>query len=95
MEFDYCQMEADSSGDTLLIDIGCKFTDEPDELYVVQLKGHKDGRLEELRLVFNRMDCKYNFKPEEKAAVLQYVGEALDSSEYANWFQGGLTLIDE
>lgn len=90
MEFDYCNVEQDDTNRQLLMDVGCKFQDEPDELYVIQLKGEPNGALKEIKLMFNSMDCRYSFKEDELSALLNYVRDELSSSEYADWFQGEL-----
>ncbi|WP_051620456.1 hypothetical protein [Paenibacillus sp. UNC451MF] len=90
MEFDYCNVDHDETNQQLLLDVGCKFQDEPDELYVIQLKGEPSGALKEVRLLFNMMDCKYSFKEDELAALLNYVRDMLKSTDYSEWFQGGL-----
>lgn len=90
MEFDYCNVEQDEMNQQLLLEIGCKFQDEPDELYVIQLTGQKSGALKEVQLLFNAMDCRYSFKEDELVALMNYVRDKLSSSEYAEWFQGEL-----
>jgi hypothetical protein len=92
MKFDYCEFE-NKSEQTMEIDIGCRFEDEPDELYVIQISLQKDeGKVQELKLVFNRMDCKYVFKPEEKIAIADYIHTILPTTAYADWFKGRLLL---
>ncbi|MCR8633889.1 hypothetical protein [Paenibacillus radicis (ex Xue et al. 2023)] len=91
MIFDYCELESIQSGQLTII-AGCRFADEPDELYVVQLDTLQDGTVQELGLYFNGNDCKYSFKQEERALIKDYVLEKLAATEYANWFQGDLKL---
>ncbi|GAA4867618.1 hypothetical protein GCM10023310_54200 [Paenibacillus vulneris] len=87
MEFDYCNVELDEIKERLFMEIGCKFQDEPEELYVIQMTGEPSGTLKEVRLLFNTMDCRYSFKEDELASLLEYVREQLSSSEYAEWFE--------
>ncbi|MDF2960004.1 MAG: hypothetical protein K0S39_1739 [Paenibacillus sp.] len=91
MDFDYCEFESVNSNQ-MNIFAGCRFTDEPDDLYVVQLDALQDGTVQELKLYFNDHDCKYNFRPEELAAIKEYVLSVIASTEYADWFKGSLRL---
>ncbi|NOU97652.1 hypothetical protein GC093_31150 [Paenibacillus sp. LMG 31456] len=89
MIFDYYELESLQSG-FLTIIVGCRFADEPDELYVIQLDTLQDGTVQELKLYFNGNDCKYTFKPDECALIKDYLVGELADSDYANWYQGGL-----
>ncbi|MFE5317070.1 hypothetical protein ACFQ88_00040 [Paenibacillus sp. NPDC056579] len=88
MEFDYCNMEMIVTDNLLQIDIGCRFIDEPDELYAIQLQCKPYGVMEDIKLMFNSMDCNYRFKEDEMRAIEAYVRTSVCSSEYADWFQG-------
>ncbi|PZE22034.1 hypothetical protein [Paenibacillus xerothermodurans] len=91
MVFDY--VEFDSAGDKdITILVGCRFADEPEELYVVEVRALKNGLLNDWRLLFNGMDCKYDFKPDERAAVRDYLHSVVPTTEYAQWFEGSLTV---
>lgn len=92
MNFDYCEMERSGERDSLQVTIGCRFMDEPDELYVILMDVQQDGDVKELKLMFNGMDCKYAFKKEEIDAVFQYVLAAIDSTANADWLQGKLAI---
>ncbi|MBP1988998.1 hypothetical protein [Paenibacillus eucommiae] len=67
MIIDYHEVER--NGDELLIYIGIQFEDEPDSLYVVSITAGDDGTVKEWKLLYNGVDCKYTFKPEEKQAL--------------------------
>jgi len=92
MIFDYCNMEPIRSDNMLLLDIGCRFADEPEELYVIQLNCRPGGEIGNIKLMFNSMDCKYRFKEEELKAVEAYVEKTLLDSEYEGWYRRGLPL---
>lgn len=92
MEFDYCNLEPVRAENLLFVDIGCRFKDEPDELYVIQMICRPRGVLEDIKLLFNSMDCNYRFKEDELRAVEAYVQQTVLASEYAGWFQGSLSL---
>jgi|GEM_PF-2368764 len=70
MTFDYCEQE-NADGQTLL-HIGLQFEDEPDSLYVAELKMDGDGIISVWKLYFNGFDCSYSFKPEEKSQLIAY-----------------------
>jgi hypothetical protein len=91
MIFDYCEFE-DVLDERSLVLIGCRFSDEPDELYVVQMDVLRSGAILNFKLLFNGMDCKYGFKPNESEAIRDYVQNVIPTSEYADWFEGTLTL---
>jgi hypothetical protein len=87
MNFDYCELELVEAegGDRHLVAVGCRFEDEPDELYVIHLIVNRQGGIEELKLYFNGHDCKYTFKPEELAALKEYVEQARTAADSADW----------
>ncbi|MCU6795937.1 hypothetical protein OB236_27840 [Paenibacillus sp. WQ 127069] len=91
MKFDYCEFENESE-QSVEIDIGCRFDDEPDELYVIQLILGKDGTSLGIKLLFNGLDCKYQFKPEEKTSIVSYIQHSLPDTPYKDWFEGSLFL---
>lgn len=91
MKFDYCEIE-NGSAQTMDIYMGCRFDDEPEELYVIQLNVRKDGITQVLKLLFNGMDCKYLFKDEEKASIRDYIYETLKATAYVNCFEGTLSI---
>lgn len=91
MNFDYCEIETPQNG-VLTFMVGCRFEDEPDELYVIQLDASQDGSVRELKLFFNGHDCKYMFKPEESDSIIKYLGDGLPETEYADWFHGSFKL---
>jgi hypothetical protein len=94
MIFDYCEMDnsALKSSELLTIIAGCRFKDEPDELYVVQMDLRKDGKAGDLKLFFNGHDCNYKFKPEEFEAIQKYVADEMRASDYADWLEGAVKL---
>ncbi|SFK93448.1 hypothetical protein SAMN03159341_102242 [Paenibacillus sp. 1_12] len=91
MKFDYCEFENESE-QSIEIDMGCRFDDEPDELYVIQIMFHKDGTSLGLKLLFNGLDCKYQFKPEEKSSIIDYILHIVPDTAYKDWFEGSLHL---
>ncbi|NHN28816.1 hypothetical protein [Paenibacillus agricola] len=91
MKFDYCEIE-DGSAQTLAIYVGCRFEDEPEELYVIQLHISKNGIVQLLKLLFNGMDCRYSFKDEEKASIKNYIYEMLPATPYEEWLEGSIAL---
>ncbi|OXM88155.1 hypothetical protein [Paenibacillus rigui] len=95
MEFDYCELELHEPSGLLQISVGCRFVDEPNELYVIVLDAGEDGAVNRLQLMFNGMDCRYAFKAEESEAVLQYVRTSIAETEYASWFKNSLIYYDD
>jgi hypothetical protein len=91
MNFDYCEFEK-GSAQAMEIYIGCRFIDEPEELYVIHVSAHQDGNAKGLKLLFNGMDCKYSFKAEEKASIVDYIHSTLPDTEYVDWFEGSVKL---
>lgn len=73
MIIDYCEQEITEG--KMQLHIGLQFEDEPDSLYVAELSAGEDGVITAWSLFFNGFDCKYNFKPEEKAAMIRYAAE--------------------
>ncbi|TDF99253.1 hypothetical protein [Paenibacillus piri] len=92
MIFDYCEFEKTEEG-RLTVITGCRFEDEPDELYVIHLNTLQDGTVRKLTLYFNGHDCSYTFKAEEAEAVLAYAAEVIPSSAYAGWYEGELRIV--
>jgi hypothetical protein len=91
MKFDYCEIE-NGPAQTMDIYMGCRFDDEPEELYVIQMIVGKDGIVQVQKLLFNGMDCKYLFKAEENALIKDYIYETLQSTAYVDWFEGTLSI---
>ncbi|KIL38484.1 hypothetical protein SD70_25925 [Gordoniibacillus kamchatkensis] len=73
IQFDYAQ--AEPSGGGWEVYVGLRFQDEPDELYVARVRLSADGAVLAADLLFNGMDCRYEWRPGERDAVLQYVKE--------------------
>jgi hypothetical protein len=73
MIMDYCEQEI-TDGKSLL-HIGLQFEDEPDSLYVAELELDEDGVVVRWELYFNGFDCKYNFRPTEKEAMIHYAAQ--------------------
>jgi hypothetical protein len=91
MIFDYCEIES-VQNEHAAIFAGCRFADEPDELYVVQLNIFRNGAILDMKLLFNGVDCKYGFKTLDCEAIRDYVQSVILTSEYADWFEGSLKL---
>jgi hypothetical protein len=71
---DYHEVETEPDGE-LNIHVGIQFEDEPDSLYVIQISADVNGWVRAWTLLYNGMDCKYSFKPEEKEEVLVRLSE--------------------
>jgi hypothetical protein len=71
---DYHEAETEPDGE-LSIHVGIQFEDEPDSLYVIQICADVNGWVKEWTLLYNGVDCKYTFKPEEKEIVLARLSE--------------------
>jgi len=92
MEFDYCEMDWNEEQHVLQVNVGCRFADEPEELYVIVFDIPEEGSVKNMHLMFNGMDCKYAFKEAETAAILHYVQEAAASTEYAERMRGAFLI---
>ncbi|SEB67246.1 hypothetical protein [Paenibacillus sp. GP183] len=75
MIIDYHEAETKPDGE-LSIHVGIQFEDEPDSLYVIHISVDVNGWVKAWTLLYNGVDCKYNFKPEEKVKVLAHLSEA-------------------
>jgi hypothetical protein len=73
--FDYA--EAEANGDGWDAQVGLKFADEPDELYVARIRIREDGAVQSAELYFNGMDCRYEWRPGEREALKRYMEEQL------------------
>ncbi|OCT12447.1 hypothetical protein A8709_31980 [Paenibacillus pectinilyticus] len=73
MIMDYCEQEI--TEEKTLLHIGLQFEDEPDSLYVAELEIDEDGVVASWQLFFNGFDCKYNFRPSEKAEMMHYAAQ--------------------
>jgi hypothetical protein len=71
---DYHEAETEPDGE-LNIHVGIQFEDEPDSLYVIHISADVNGWVKAWTLLFNGVDCKYTFKPEEKEDVLARLSE--------------------
>jgi len=91
MNFDYCDLESVRTGQ-LTCTVGCRFADEPNELYVIEMDVTQEGNVLGIKLYFNGHDCQYPFKEEEIASVIAYVESVIPLTEYADWLRGRLIL---
>jgi hypothetical protein len=71
---DYHEAETGPDGE-LSIHVGIQFEDEPDSLYVIHINADVNGWVKAWMLLFNGVDCKYTFKPEEKEEVRAHLSE--------------------
>ncbi|MFC0214236.1 hypothetical protein ACFFK0_17545 [Paenibacillus chartarius] len=73
--FDYVTKEA-AEGGGWDIQIGLKFDDEPEELYVAHVHMDDQGILGVPVLYFNGMDCRYAWKTDERVALETFVRQS-------------------
>ncbi|MCD1260709.1 hypothetical protein B5M42_018060 [Paenibacillus athensensis] len=72
MKIDY--YEAETDGETQVAQVGVQFEDEPDALYVAELK-MIGGVARTWTLYYNGFDCSYAFRREEQEQLCAYLNE--------------------